>query len=73
MESAEDVTALYQVAKGRAASRAREGGKLYQIWDRLVLREKATSDGLWEGKVKSEGGGGLKLRAKFYTEELSVS
>lgn len=48
-------------------------GKLYQMWDRLVLREKATSDGLWEEKVRSEGGGGLKLRAKFYIEGLRVS
>jgi hypothetical protein len=39
-------------------------GKLYQMWDRLALRDKATSDGLREEKV-SEGGGGLKLRAKF--------
>ena len=36
-------------------------------------REKATSDGLWEEKVESEGGRGLKLRAKYYMEGLRMS
>jgi hypothetical protein len=37
---------------------AREGDETFQTWDE---------------KVESEGGGGLKLRAKFYMEGLGVS
>jgi hypothetical protein len=71
MESMEDVAE--HCSKWLRAELPEKEGNFIRCGTGWFLRGKPTSDKLWKEKVKSEGGGGLKLRTKFYMEGLGWS